>query len=135
MRGGRFLGRLLLLGLAGLAPPIATACECPVPPLDPKEELASADLIFEGRPISSRVQFNGMGSERVRTRWLVLRVIQGPALRSVEIDSPTGGSASCGIELRLGQTQQLTARGSLQKGFFTDLCTQSLGSRALSSSP
>lgn len=123
--------RCLLAGFAAfaaaLAAPIASACECPVPPPDAKVDLSSLGLIFEGRPVSSRIQFKGLDSPRVRSRWVVLRVIRGPALRTVEIDSPTGGSASCGIDLELGKTRQLAARGSLEQGFSTDLCTQHLG--------
>lgn len=126
------LRRALLALLAGLGPLAVCACECPVSPLDPQEELAAVGLIFEGTPVYSRLHFEGMGQVKIRTRWSITRVLYGPVLRTVEFDSPTGGSASCGFELRLGEQQALAARGSPQKGFATDSCTRSLGSRALS---
>ncbi|MEJ6005821.1 tetratricopeptide repeat protein [Paucibacter sp. AS339] len=112
---------LALLALA-LAQP-AWACECIPPPPTSNEGFNQISLVFKGRLLSSRTLQSERGLTIVRSRWAVSESIKGLELREVEIDSPFGGSARCGLDLHPGMRVTLAARGSLRQGFHTDSCT------------
>ena len=94
----------------------ALACSC-VPYRSAAEQLAAADLMFQGRVLVQTAEGEG-----AVTRFRVYRVIKGQVGRNVQIRHRLE-SASCGVRFTPGRTVLVLAQAGADGFWRTGLCS------------
>ncbi len=101
----------------------ALACSC-VRYRSAAEQLNSADLVFVGHAVASRVTVTSQWGDEGVTTFTMNEVIKGGSFGQVEIHHGMGSSASCGITFPLHQQRLVLANRDGSGRWITSLCSE-----------
>lgn len=107
-RAAALLATACLVALTTITVPALPASACSCVGFSPREAMAAADVVFEGRVVSVDAQ-RSHGMRYFEVRFDVARVYQGTAYQE-QVLTTADSSASCGLSLVEGQSWLIYAR-------------------------